>query len=78
MTEQPTVKIGQVWESCDKRDSGRKIRVASFVTKKGQQYAICDQGWMHPQGAFQANGRHVTIRVDRFRPTSTGYRLVRD
>lgn len=76
--EDPTVKVGQVWESCDKRDRARKVQVAGFKDKNGAKYAVCNQGWLHPQGAFQANGRQVTIRLDRFRPTSSGWKLVRE
>lgn len=62
------VKVGQIWEDWDSRsrDSGyrRKIQILEIVDGK----AIVQ----HPSG----HGSKTKIRLDRFRPTSTGYKLV--
>lgn len=63
MTE---VKVGQVWEDCDKRMAGRRI----VVQRIEGRYAVCRrQGWLSRSGMTR-------IRLDRFKPTSTGFRLV--
>jgi len=56
------VKVGQIWEDCDKRMGGRKIRVERIEGR----YAICMRlGW----------NSTTKIRLDRFKPNSTGFRL---
>lgn len=71
------VEPGQVWEDNDPRnDPPRRVRVRSVEGG----YATCDrarlvgpddgiQQWCQLPGA-------VRIRLDRFRPTRSGYRLV--
>lgn len=64
------VKVGQVWADNDKRSEGRHVRVIA-IEKLHRQAVVrpCS-----PTGDF--TGHRVTrIRLDRFRPTSTGYRL---
>jgi len=77
-----TVKVGQIWESCDKRElephwgrkSGHKrLRVDRIVTEGIRRYAECTV--VNAEGGERTTSR---VRVDRFRPTSTGYRLVPD
>lgn len=58
------IKVGQIWQDNDKRMNGRQIKVISIEGA----YAFC----RHPQGI----GRPVRIRLDRFRPTSTGFVLI--
>lgn len=41
-------------------------------------YARCEVVVEGCGQSFSTRGRQVTIRVDRFRPTSTGYRLVEE
>jgi len=76
----PTVRIGQVWESCDKHEIdplwGRKggpkrLRVERIVPYGIIRYAECVVVNANP-------GERATtrIRLDRFKETSTGYRLV--
>lgn len=73
MTEQPEVKVGQVWADNDKRSAGRHVKVIAIeVLHKQAVVRQCTADG-------QLIGRRVTrIRLDRFRPTSTGYRLVED
>jgi len=59
------VRVGQVWEDNDPRHSfpRRKITVLSI---EGDRAVV------------QSGPRKTKIRLDRFRPTNTGYRLVED
>lgn len=74
------VKPGQVWADNDKRSEGRHVKVVDLVTKPkfGSRVAAecakvvqCDQA-----GRVLGKPRYTTIRLDRFRSTSNGYRLV--
>ena len=60
----PAVRPGQIWADNDKRSAGRRITVTSV----GQTHAMVETSL----------GRRTLVRLDRFRPTSTGYRLVTD
>lgn len=67
MTKQrpiPSVRPGQVWADNDSRSRGRTVRVVS----------VDDDG----KATVRSGGKLTRIRLDRFRPTSTGYRLVED
>lgn len=92
MGAQPSVRIGQVWADNDKRAAGRELRILylwsrpqTFREANGQQpadvhYANCVVVRDDRKGrvAPRTVGRHVDIRLDRFRPTSTGYLLIKD
>ena len=56
---------GQIWEDCDKRVSGRKLRLIRIGTE-----------WCMFQNL---NGGRTTVKIltRRLRPTSTGYRVVK-
>lgn len=64
------VRVGQVWEGCDKRSPGRRLLVVrvSIFTGKAQVKGVGSDG----------RERLIWIRLNRFRPGSTGYRLVED
>ena len=66
------VRIGQVWEDNDPRHalSGppRRFRVIGLSAT----HATC-----HPLKLRRGQRYWHRIRLDRFRPTNTGYRLVR-
>jgi hypothetical protein len=76
----PIVRPGQVWESCDRRElrpvQGRKnghkrLRVDRLVTEDTGTYADCTVI------NAELRERAITrVRIDRFRPTSNGYRLI--
>lgn len=59
------VKPGQVWTDNDWRSKGRLLKVLAV----DETHATVQS----PSGL----GRMTRIRLDRFRPTSTGYRLVK-
>lgn len=67
MSEKVTVEVGQVWVDNDKRMSGREIRVVRI----DGLYAFVQ---IIP-GRFRFAKSETRIRLDRFRPTSTGFRL---
>ena len=57
------VKVGQVWADNDKRSRGRRVTVLEV----GDEKALVTTGF-----------KKTWIRLTRFRPNSTGYRLVSD
>lgn len=67
--------------SYEVRDSGRRL-----VTDPGKQnrptHALCAvlelRGHLHPGIRWDDTGRRVSVRLDRFRLTTNGYRLVED
>ncbi len=61
MTDTPTPAVGQTWEDNDPRGHGRRIVVINIEAT----HALVFDG-----------KRNSRIRLDRFRPTSTGYRYV--
>lgn len=66
------VKVGQVWQDADPRDQGRYLRVVETT----DTHAIVMRTDRH--GAVWGKERRTRIRLDRFRPTSNGYRLIQD
>lgn len=67
----PEVRVGQLW-----RDNDSRNRAPRFVRVTGiEQYRAVCEAWYEEPGA---TSRTVRIRLDRFRPTSTGYRLIED
>ena len=59
------VKVGQVWEDNDYRSKGRQGKVVQV----GQSSALIS--WF-------GSKRETRVRLDRMRPSSTGYKLVTD
>ena len=90
--ETPEVKPGQVWADNDWRAKGRTLRVDEVkkAVNSDHLYALCtvltnsdstQADLDSPAGRIWAKdtrGKKVQIRVDRMRPTSTGYRLLED
>ena len=60
---QPDVQVGQIWADNDARGIVRQVKVVSLH----DGYAVVIN---------QRTGRLTRIRLTRFRPTSTGYRLI--
>lgn len=62
MSEQtPAPAVGQVWADNDPRGYGRRLRIVEI----DGTHAVVHDGT-----------RQSRIRLDRFRPTNTGYRYV--
>lgn len=78
MTE---VRVGQIWSDNDKRAHGRQIRVVEVHKRHAVVELVNQRGRPahgHEDKQLAEPGRRTTIRLDRFKPTSTGYRLVQD
>jgi len=80
MTE---VRVGQIWADNDWRAEGRTLRVdkvdrdyayCTVLTNPTKAQARLDAG--NRSDVRDMRGKPTRIRLDRFRPTSTGYRLV--
>lgn len=70
------VEVGQVWADNDPRSQGRTLIVkeidgmhAVCVPLKGRDPEVNN-------GFVSTPAKRVRIRLDRFKPTSTGYKLV--
>lgn len=74
MTETPAPTVGQIWQDNDPRSYGRYLK----ITAVDSTHATVRQVALTPQIAAVLPGTRATrIRLDRLRPTSTGYRYVR-
>lgn len=67
--------VGQVWQDIDsrirtERDCARLVQITSIDGDK----VVC-QAWYDEAGS---QSRTVRIKLARFKPTSSGYRFVRD
>jgi hypothetical protein len=74
----PEVRVGQVWADNDKRSAGRTLRIEhiGYEDHDGNEvppYAACRVLTNKPGCR---TGHQVAIRLARFKPISTGYRLV--
>ncbi|MGW0033629.1 hypothetical protein ACWDXD_27930 [Streptomyces sp. NPDC003314] len=71
-TETPRPAVGQIWQDNDPRSYGRKVRIVELT----DTHAVVELHQpRHPVSSAKP-GRRTRIRLDRFRPTSTGYRYV--
>lgn len=81
----PEVRVGQIWQDNDKRSGFRQLKVMSIEPAKFRRRA--KTGWIVAEGSVarcsvrtSVDGmfgtRLVSVRSDRFKPNSTGYRLV--
>jgi hypothetical protein len=73
-----TVRVGQVWQDCDKRVGTRKVQVIGFWWAMTSTKHI----WARCQVVEKTRGgpapKEVRIRLDRMRPTSTGFKLLEE
>lgn len=72
----PDVQVGQIWEDYDSRTrhhtNRRLLRVDAFekfIHPDGHPRVIC---------TVLESDRQVVIQVRRFKPTATGYRLIKE
>lgn len=73
MTDTPTPAVGQIWQDNDKRGYGRRLRIVEL----DGTHAVCELVVPRAGDLLAAKpGRRTRIRLDRFRPTSTGYRYI--
>lgn len=71
------VKVGQVWIDNDYRTSGRRC---VCVNQINGDKALCAVGTYDPSTKTPVawTSRQTTISLRRFKPTATGYRLVKE
>jgi hypothetical protein len=76
MTQQPEVRVGQLWQDNDPRiaELGKGRRLVR-VTLVGPTHAQVETWYEDEIGAHSRTGR---VRLDRFAPRSTGYRLIEE
>lgn len=81
----PDVRPGQVWADNDKRAEGRTLRVDRIEGGKACCTILTDADYVQREreagrGAWVVDrvGKSTKISLTRFRPTSTGYRLIKD
>ncbi|MET7746557.1 hypothetical protein [Streptomyces sp. NPDC005385] len=69
----PEPAAGQIWQDSDPRSYGRKVRIVEI----DGTHALVELHQPRGAGHLHAKpGRRTRIRLDRFRPTSTGYRYI--
>lgn len=61
------VKVGDIWEDCDKRIAKRKLTVT-----------LVDLDKARARVEAAPTGRLSYIALNRFKPTSTGYRRIKE
>jgi hypothetical protein len=72
MSDAPAPAIGQIWQDNDPRAYGRKLRIVAI----DETHAVVELHQPRLPVSSAKPGRRTRIRLDRFRPTSTGYRYV--
>lgn len=73
----PEVKVGQVWKDRDRRNSARRILITGVEPKQDGAHAYALVKVIDPDGVGLGR-RTYRIRLDRFRPSSTGYDLTEE
>lgn len=72
-TPAPAPAVGQIWQDNDPRGYGRKVRIVEI----DDTHAVVEPALPRGAGHLRAKpGRRTRLRLDRLRPTSTGYRYV--
>ncbi|MGV9278094.1 hypothetical protein [Streptomyces griseosporeus] len=77
-TPTPVPAVGQVWQDNDPRGYGRRVRIVAIDDTHATVELVTTRQVPTLTGsrATAKPGRRTRIRLDRFRPTSTGYRYV--
>lgn len=70
--ERIPVKVGQVWQDCDKRMNDRRIVIVEVNEAEGYCYAISE--YDHERGA--EHPRRIRLLLRRMHPHSTGFRFL--
>lgn len=77
VAELPEVRPGQVWADNDKREKGRTVKVLEIIDRGGDHH-VKVQVLTQRHGVVPKKERITRIAQRRFRPNSTGYRLIQD
>ncbi|WP_097965014.1 DUF6354 family protein [Streptomyces sp. or20] len=73
MNATPTPAVGQVWQDNDPRQDSRQVRIVELTDTHAVVTLVQPRNLVSSARA----GRRTRIRLDRFRPISTGYQYVR-
>ncbi len=77
-----TVKPGQIWQDCDPRSYGRHLLVEAIEEPRGSGQALVPACAVVIRvgidGRVHGRSKRTRIKLDRFKPTSNGYRLIRN
>lgn len=72
-----SIRPGQVWQDNDRRAVGQYLRYVKIIdVRKDHVLVEAVRTPQFPSGERVGVGKTRKIRIDRMRPTSTGYRLV--
>jgi hypothetical protein len=69
----PAPAVHQVWQDNDPRSAGRQVRIVELTDTHAVVRLVQAR---NPVGSATP-GRRTRIRLDRFRPISTGYQYIR-
>lgn len=69
----PAPAVNQIWQDNDPRSSGRQVRIVELT----DTHALVVLHQPRNPASSAKPGRRTRIRLDRFRPISTGYRFIR-
>lgn len=81
----PNVQVGQVWADNDPRSAGRHVKVVGWADfppgqttnpRKAEVSLCTSDGQVIRDGRGRETRTRITI--SRLRPTSSGYRLIKD
>lgn len=85
MSGLPDVRVGQIWQDNDPRQPvgrERRLRVVSVpsdhLLRTAERPGDLGVGCQVVRGSGSARNRSTAIKLRRFRPTQTGYRLIAD
>lgn len=65
--DKPVVAVGQVWESCDPSQNGRRIQVMK-IDENGHRASCINM----------ATGHGCMVKVRDLHPSARGYKLIRE
>lgn len=68
-------KPDQIWVDNDPRSNGRQVKIIAVDETHATVVTIIDALGQHHEAA---TARRTRIKLTRFKPTSTGYRLVEE
>ena len=68
-----TVKINQIWKDNDKRVSDRYLKVFKIEDSKAHCYVSNSEDFQETE-----TPKTTKVSIKRFKPNSTGYKLIHD
>lgn len=78
----PDVRVGQVWQDADRRitDGRRLMRIIAVGSPSQSRARVVSWYEREIDGSWEriSEERPSVIRLDRFKPIATGYRLIEE